>query len=103
MKHRVKIVVNYMGRFEEAVAREAAEHRVDGLICGHIHRAGIREINKVLYTNAGDWVESCTALAENHAGQLGVIEWRNQQPLREAVAVKYYEDLYRNRCLASPN
>lgn len=103
LKHQVKIVVNYMGRFEEVVAREAAEHRVDGLICGHIHRAGIREIDRVLYTNSGDWVESCTALAENHAGRLGIIEWHNQQPLREAVAVKQYEDLYRNRCLASPN
>lgn len=103
LKHQVKIVVNYMGRFEEAVAGEAAAHRVDGLICGHIHRAGIREIDSVLYTNTGDWVESCTALAENHNGRLGIIEWRNQQPLREAAAVGHYEDLYRNRCLASSN
>jgi carboxymethylenebutenolidase len=81
----------------------AAGSKVDGLICGHIHRAGIREIGSVLYTNTGDWVESCTALAENHAGRLGIIEWRNQQPLQEAVRVRAYEDLYRNRCLASPN
>lgn len=103
LKHQAKIVVNFIGRFDEVVFREAVEHRVDGLICGHIHRAGIREIDSVLYTNTGDWVESCTALAENHNGRLGVIEWRNQQPLREAVTVKRYEDLYRNRCLASPN
>jgi UDP-2,3-diacylglucosamine pyrophosphatase LpxH len=103
LKHQAKRAVNFIGRFDEVVAREAAAHRVDGLICGHIHRAGIREIDAVLYTNAGDWVESCTALAENHCGRLGVIEWRNQQPLREAAAVKSYEDLYRNRCLASPN
>lgn len=103
IKHQVKIVVNYMGKFEEAVAQEARSSRVDGLICGHIHRAGIREINQVLYTNAGDWVESCTALAENHCGRLGVIEWHNHQPLHEAVAGKVYEDLYRNRCLASTN
>lgn len=103
IKHQVKIVVNYMGKFEEVVAQEARNNRVDGLICGHIHRAGIREINKVLYTNAGDWVESCTALAENQCGRLGVIEWHNHQPLQEAVAGKIYEDLYRNRCLASTN
>ena len=103
LKHQIKIVVNYMGRFEEVVANEAAGSKVDGLICGHIHRAGIREIGSVLYTNTGDWVESCTALAENHAGRLGIIEWRNQQPLQEAVRVRAYEDLYRNRCLASPN
>jgi UDP-2,3-diacylglucosamine pyrophosphatase LpxH len=103
MKHRVKIAVNVLGRFEKVVVRKAVEHQVEGLICGHIHRAGIREIENMLYTNAGDWVESCTALAENHTGQLGIVEWRNQYPLEEAVAVKNYEDLYRNRCLASPN
>ncbi len=103
LKHQVKIVVNYMGRFEEMVAREAGANKVDGLICGHIHRAGIREINKVLYTNAGDWVESCTALAENQSGRLGVIEWHNQQPLLETARGKKYEDLYRDRCLASTN
>lgn len=103
LKHQVKIVVNYMGRFEETVAREAADHQVDGLICGHIHRAGIREIDAVLYSNSGDWVESCTALAENHCGRLGVIEWRRHQPLRQPAAIKAYEDLYRDRCLASPN
>lgn len=103
VKHQVKIAVNYMGRFEEVVAREAATTKVDGLICGHIHRAGIRQIDKVLYTNAGDWVESCTALAENQFGQLGVIEWHNQQPLHAAVAGQLYENLYRNRCLASTN
>jgi UDP-2,3-diacylglucosamine pyrophosphatase LpxH len=103
LKHQVKIVVNYMGRFEEVVAEEADVQQVDGLICGHIHRAGIREINTVLYTNAGDWVESCTALAENQTGQLGIIEWRNHQSLLEAVTEKQDENLYSNRCLASAN
>ncbi len=103
LKHQVKRAVNFLGSFEESVLREAAEHQVDGLICGHIHRAGIREIGKILYTNSGDWVESCTALAENQAGRLGIVEWRNQQPLEEAVVVKNYENLYSNRCLASPN
>ncbi|MGI6656739.1 MAG: UDP-2,3-diacylglucosamine diphosphatase [Desulfobulbus sp.] len=102
-KNQVKIVVNYIGRFEKAVAAAAQEHQVDGLICGHIHRAGVREIEQVLYTNSGDWVESCTALAENMSGHLGVIDWQTQQPLRKAIANQYYEDLYRNRCLASPN
>jgi len=103
MKHRVKNAVNILGRFDTMIVRKAAQHGVDGLICGHIHRAGIREVDNMLYTNAGDWVESCTALAENHSGQLGIVEWRNQSPLEEAVTVSSYEDLYRNRCLASPN
>jgi UDP-2,3-diacylglucosamine pyrophosphatase LpxH len=103
IKHQVKIAVNYMSRFEDVVVQEGLTNDVDGLICGHIHKAGIREIENLLYTNSGDWVESCTALAENHAGRLGIIEWRNQQPQEATLAVKTYEDLYRNRCLASPN
>ena len=76
LKHQVKLAVNNMANFEEVVVREAVDQQVDGLICGHIHRAGIRMIDSVLYNNAGDWVESCTALAENWQGQLGIVEWR---------------------------
>ena len=103
VKAEVKNVVGFIGKFEEAVVRYARDFDVDAVLCGHIHTAAVREIQGVTYYNTGDWVESCTALAENHNGRLGVIEWRNQQPLREAVTVKRYEDLYRNRCLASPN
>ena len=103
LKHQVKIVVNYMGRFEEVVAQEGMDNQVDGLICGHIHRAGIREIGQVLYSNSGDWVESCTALAENHNGRLGLVQWPDQRALTLPVTTSVYEDLYRDRCLASPN
>jgi UDP-2,3-diacylglucosamine pyrophosphatase LpxH len=103
LKHQTKRAVNFIGQFDALVAKEVAAHRVDGLICGHIHRAGIREIGSALYTNTGDWVESCTALAENQCGRLGVIEWPTHQPLREAVSVVKHENLYSHRCLASPN
>lgn len=101
MKHQVKIAVNYMGSYEEVVAQEIADNQVDGLICGHIHKAAIKEIGSSLYTNAGDWVESCTALAESQGGWLGLIEWHNDNPLGDELVSKDYEDLYRNRCLAS--
>jgi len=32
----------------------------------------IIKIENILYNNSGDWVENCTALAENHSGRLGV-------------------------------
>lgn len=92
-----------MGRFEEVVAQEGIANQVDGLICGHIHRAGIREIGKVLYSNSGDWVESCTALAENHNGSLGLVQWSDQRGLTSPATNSVYEDLYRDRCLASTN
>lgn len=101
MKHQVKIVVNYMGKFEDVVTKEVLENEVDGLICGHIHRAGIREMGNVLYTNSGDWVESCTAIAENHQGRLGVIEWVQNGHAQTMTATEEYENMYRDRCLAS--
>ncbi|MBM9512031.1 UDP-2,3-diacylglucosamine diphosphatase [Desulfogranum marinum] len=103
MKHQVKIVVNYMGQFEDVVTQEVVENDVDGLICGHIHKAGIREIGNILYTNSGDWVESCTALAENKEGRLGVIEWAQNTNYEHMAAKEDYEDMYRDRCLASSN
>jgi UDP-2,3-diacylglucosamine pyrophosphatase LpxH len=75
LKHKVKQAVNYISNFETALAHEARRARVDGLICGHIHRAQIECINGVLYCNCGDWVESCTALVENHDGTLELIHW----------------------------
>jgi UDP-2,3-diacylglucosamine pyrophosphatase LpxH len=52
---------------------------VDGLICGHIHRAEITNLNGVLYCNSGDWVESCTALVELHDGSLELVHWSDAQ------------------------
>ena len=102
-KHQVKIVVNYIGSFEEVVVREVEENNVDGLICGHIHQASIKNIGDILYTNSGDWVESCTALAENHDGTLGVVEWARRNPLEDILAYGDEKDLYNNRCLAPTN
>ncbi|WP_435100538.1 UDP-2,3-diacylglucosamine diphosphatase [Arhodomonas sp. AD133] len=75
LKHRVKNAVNYISDFEVAVAREARRHDLDGVVCGHIHHAEIRPIDGVLYCNDGDWVESCTALVEDHNGRLSILPW----------------------------
>ena len=60
---------------EDAVALAARKRGVETVVCGHIHRAEIRDINGVLYCNDGDWVESCTALVEHHDGRLELIDW----------------------------
>ena len=58
---------------------EEAKHRqCDGVVCGHIHKAEIRDINGILYCNDGDWVESLTALAEDLEGNLQVIHWNRR-------------------------
>jgi UDP-2,3-diacylglucosamine pyrophosphatase LpxH/glycosyltransferase involved in cell wall biosynthesis len=63
IKRRVKNAVQYVCRYEEAVIHEAQERGVDGVVCGHIHTAEIRQIGDMTYYNDGDWVESCTAIA----------------------------------------
>ena len=75
LKHKVKNAVQYIANFERAVAMEARRRGVDGIICGHIHRAEISEIDGVLYCNDGDWVESCTSLVEDFQGRLSLLRW----------------------------
>ena len=75
LKQKVKNAVSFISDFEQAVAREARRRGLDGVVCGHIHKAEIREIDGVLYCNDGDWVESLTALAEAHDGTLSLITW----------------------------
>ncbi|MFZ5931475.1 MAG: UDP-2,3-diacylglucosamine diphosphatase, partial [Pseudomonadota bacterium] len=75
IKHKVKNAVNYISDFEKALAREAKQRGVDGLVCGHIHRAEISRIEDILYCNDGDWVESCTALVERRDGGLRLMHW----------------------------
>ncbi len=75
LKHKVRRAVSYVADFEAAVANEARRRGVDGVVCGHIHRAELREIGGILYANDGDWVESLTALVEHADGRLEVIDW----------------------------
>ncbi|MEE4294359.1 MAG: hypothetical protein V2I79_10365, partial [Xanthomonadales bacterium] len=62
----------------QAVARAAKKEGVDGVICGHIHRAEIRRMENITYMNCGDWVESCTALVEHHDGRIELLQWREE-------------------------
>src|SRR5690606_17480294 len=76
LKHKVKNAVEFISSYEVALAREARERGVDGVICGHIHHAEMRDIDGVLYCNDGDWVESCTALSEDETGRFSILTWQ---------------------------
>jgi UDP-2,3-diacylglucosamine pyrophosphatase LpxH len=76
LKHKVKNAVNYISDFETALAHEARRRGVDGVVCGHIHKAEIRSIEGILYCNDGDWVESLTALVESDDGSLSILHWK---------------------------
>lgn len=75
LKKRVKNAVQYIGQYEEVVAREASQRGVQGVVCGHIHCAEIRQFGSITYYNDGDWVESCTALTEAKDGTMSIIDW----------------------------
>ena len=75
LQNQVKEAVKYTGNFEQAVIHEARERQMDGVICGHIHHAVIYDFQGITYANCGDWVESCTALAEEPDGSLKLIRW----------------------------
>jgi UDP-2,3-diacylglucosamine pyrophosphatase LpxH len=79
VKHRVKNAVNFISNFEHALANEAKRRNLDGVVCGHIHHAEIRDIEGILYCNDGDWVESCTALVEHWDGKLSIIRWTEEE------------------------
>jgi UDP-2,3-diacylglucosamine pyrophosphatase LpxH len=75
LKHKVKNAVSHISDFEEFIAEEGRRAQVDGVICGHIHHAEVRQVGAITYYNDGDWVESCTALVEDDAGTLTIINW----------------------------
>ena len=75
LKHKTKRAVEFIGRFEDALTEEARRRQVDGVICGHIHTAEMKDMRGVLYVNDGDWVESCTALVEHQSGMLEIVDW----------------------------
>ena len=88
MKKRVKNAVQFVCDFEEAVAHAARDMGVDGVVCGHIHCAEIRQIGGMTYYNDGDWVESCTALIEDAHGAMSLVHWADEvakQPLQAVM------------------
>jgi UDP-2,3-diacylglucosamine pyrophosphatase LpxH len=80
-KVKVKHAVNFIGAFQDVLVQEARRSEVDGVICGHIHHATIEDYDGVSYINTGDWVESCTAVAEHHDGRFEVIRWAQVLPV----------------------
>lgn len=92
-KLKVKKAVNFIGSFEQILAGEAVRQGADGVVCGHIHHAAIRQIGEVLYLNTGDFVESCTALAERHDGSLVILRWSDIVAARNNARIKPASDV----------
>jgi UDP-2,3-diacylglucosamine pyrophosphatase LpxH len=75
LKNKVKNAVSFITAFEENLTHEAKRRGYDGVLCGHIHKPEIRDIDGILYCNDGDWVESLSAIVETETGELKVVYW----------------------------
>jgi UDP-2,3-diacylglucosamine pyrophosphatase LpxH len=87
IKTGVKSLVQYLSGFDETVYYECRRRRLNGVVCGHTHHAEVRQIrNGIVSYNCGDWVESCTVLAEDARGHIRVIHALPDRP--NLVAIK---------------
>ena len=87
LKSKAKSAVNEASDFERVLAQMARNENADGVICGHIHRAEIRDVDGILYMNCGDWVESCTALVESTDGKFQLLHLRENEVQRSRRSV----------------
>jgi len=78
-KDKVKRAVSFVTAFEEAVVRDARQQEVELVLCGHIHKAIIKQFDEITYINSGDWVESCTAILEHHDGRIEICHWHQSR------------------------
>jgi UDP-2,3-diacylglucosamine pyrophosphatase LpxH len=81
LKTQVKNAVKFIENYEQAMIAEARRRGLDGVVCGHIHKAEVAAVGDLLYCNDGDWVESCTALVEHGDGRLEIVEWAEARAL----------------------
>ena len=90
-KNKVKNAVEFISKYEEVVARAAAERGVDGVVCGHIHTAEFRSFEyggkRVEYWNDGDWVEGCNALVEHADGRMEILHWPDEVARRNRCEI----------------
>jgi len=75
LKNKAKVAATYIGDFEQEMSTYCKKKGYDGVICGHIHHATIKNFDGVVYMNDGDWCESCTALVETKAGTFEIIQY----------------------------
>ena len=87
-KRKMKHAVEFIFDFEESVIRHALQREVDGVICGHIHAAAMRDIGGLAYMNCGDWVDSCSAIVEHTDGSMELVEWGVSRPAPLAVEAR---------------
>lgn len=68
------IMVGWPSTFHHKLINMCKTKKVQGIICGHLHKAEISKIGKYIYLNSGDQIELCTALGETRDEKRVVID-----------------------------
>jgi UDP-2,3-diacylglucosamine pyrophosphatase LpxH len=80
VKRCVKGAVRFVSQFEQRLVKHARSRGCDGVICGHVHTPTITKYGSITYCNAGDWVESRTAMVEYEDGQIALVSGEQLVP-----------------------
>ena len=80
-KRKLKGALEFVYGFEESVAHHVRLMEFDGVVCGHIHSAAIKDIGGITYINCGDWVDSCSAVVEHDDGRMELVRWQDDNVL----------------------
>ena len=92
LKHKVKNAVQLISQFEHDISDIARKEGCDGVVCGHIHHAEMKQFGDVTYYNDGDWVESCTALVEHFDGRMEILHWTQEMAKREQAQMGLFDE-----------
>jgi UDP-2,3-diacylglucosamine pyrophosphatase LpxH len=103
LKYKTKRAVQYVADFEDLVTEKASREEVDGVVCGHIHHPELSRVGDVLYANAGDWVESCTALVEHYDGTLELVRAHRDRHVSASGATHLQGDGARTKPVIKEN
>ncbi|KFN43536.1 UDP-2,3-diacylglucosamine diphosphatase [Arenimonas oryziterrae] len=82
LKRQSAAAERYIERFVRAGLDDVRRRGLDGIVCGHIHRADLRTVDGLIYANDGDWVESLSAVAEDAEGNLCLLEAGGRESVR---------------------
>ena len=90
VKFKVKNAVQFISDYEESIVNTLKDGQFDGVVCGHIHHAEIKDIGGFLYVNTGDFVESCSAIVEYQNGSLELVRWQKleEETCQDATPVE---------------
>ncbi|GAB4025953.1 UDP-2,3-diacylglucosamine diphosphatase [Spirosoma koreense] len=97
IKSRIKHAVSYISDYEQKLTELARARNCDGIICGHIHQPAIREFDGIIYMNSGDWVESLSALVEDHDGNWSLLYYTADLAKGDELPETYAKDVKSSR------